>query len=60
LQKLLLLLGINANFNGPYKKKYFELKITGKENLIKFSKDVNFISKKKKEKLRLAVITYKK
>jgi intein/homing endonuclease len=58
LRALLLTLGILAKLNGPYKEKYYELKITGKENLIKFSKEVNFVHKRKRENLKNAIETY--
>ena len=59
LAELLSKLGIESNFHGPYKHKYFELKITGKKNLCLFKDKVNFVSKKKRGKLEIAVGTYR-
>lgn len=59
LQKLLIRFKIDSKLNGPYKEKYFELKIMGRKNLIKFSEKINFVHKGKKNKLKKSIETYK-
>lgn len=60
LRDLLKSIGIVSNFHGPYKLKYFELKITGKENLKEFFKKVGFVHKRKMKTLEKAIETYLK
>ncbi|MBI4210866.1 MAG: hypothetical protein HY544_05165 [Candidatus Diapherotrites archaeon] len=60
LIELLKCFEIECNFHGPYKGKYYELKITGKENLIKFYERIGFISLNKQRKLMEAINSYLK
>jgi intein/homing endonuclease len=58
LQELLESFSIESKKYGPIRKKYFELKIMGKTNLIKFYVEIGFVSKCKQLKLLNSIRTY--
>ncbi|MFA5176121.1 MAG: LAGLIDADG family homing endonuclease [Candidatus Nanoarchaeia archaeon] len=51
-------LGINSKFKKRNTRDIYHLAIYGKENLIKFQKEINFLHPDKKEKLQLAINSY--
>jgi len=58
LIELLKCFEIECKFHGPYKEKYYELKISGKQNLIKFYERIGFIGLDKQKKLMGAINSY--
>jgi intein/homing endonuclease len=58
ISNILLTLGIESNFHGPYKEKYYELKITHKDNIKLFREKINFVHKRKRRLLDDCIKTY--
>lgn len=60
IKELLNSLGIDSNIYGPFKGKYYDLKISNKKNLEKFREKVGFASGSKMRKLDSALCSYLK
>lgn len=58
IQKALLKFKIKSKIKKRKNRKIYTLNIYGKENLVRFQKEINFLHPKKKEKLKQAINSY--